>query len=175
VELPDMAEGECAQERPERRRRPDAGEQPVHPAVPQQRHVINRVSPRDHPRNQRRDLQVRVAATRPIDPHTLLDELLQTGPFGERQDRRETRARHQVRIVEDGCEAVAHSHLPDAPLCVEIVTVASHILLAQQGISALRLTEYLQLHGGSGLSIDATRRWATHIAEAFHRLRTALA
>ncbi len=43
VELADMAEGEAAEERPERGRRPHPGEQPAHRAVPQQRHVIDGV------------------------------------------------------------------------------------------------------------------------------------
>src|SRR5450759_4831399 len=43
VELTDVAEGERAQERSERARRPDLTEQPVHPAVPQQISVGDRV------------------------------------------------------------------------------------------------------------------------------------
>ncbi len=45
VELPDMAEGAGPQERPERRGSPDTGEQPVHRAVPQQAHILDRVIP----------------------------------------------------------------------------------------------------------------------------------
>jgi hypothetical protein len=41
VELPNMAEGEGPQERPERGRRADTGEQPAHRTVPQQRHVLD--------------------------------------------------------------------------------------------------------------------------------------
>jgi len=45
IELPDMAEGAGPQERPERRGSPDTGEQPVHRAVPQQAHILDRVIP----------------------------------------------------------------------------------------------------------------------------------
>jgi hypothetical protein len=44
------------------------------------------------------------------------DELVQARPFGQLQHRSETSARHEVRIIEDGVEAVADSHLAGAPL-----------------------------------------------------------
>lgn len=49
VELADVTEGEAAQERAQRRGRPDLVEQPAHPAVPQQIHVIDAVRAGDHP------------------------------------------------------------------------------------------------------------------------------
>ncbi len=49
-----MPEGE-GQERPQRRRRPGAGEQPAHRAVPLQRHVLEAVRAGDHPRDQDTD------------------------------------------------------------------------------------------------------------------------
>jgi hypothetical protein len=49
VELPDMAEGELPQERAQRRRCVGPVEQPAHRAVPQQRHVIDRVRSCDIP------------------------------------------------------------------------------------------------------------------------------
>ena len=137
-----MAEGERAQERPQRGRGPHPGEQPAHPAVPQQAHVVDRVGPGDHPRDQARDLQMGVGPTRRADPHVLGDQPLQPGPLSQPQHRRQPGARHQVRIVEDGREAVADSHPADALLCVELVTVASHILLAQQGIRPSRPADH---------------------------------
>jgi len=65
VELADMTEGEGAQQRPQRRRRPDPAEQPAHPAVPQHIHVRDRVRADHHPGDQRRHLQVRIPATLP--------------------------------------------------------------------------------------------------------------
>jgi hypothetical protein len=64
VELAHVPKRECTQERAQRRRRVSAGKDPDHPAVPQQRHVVDRVRPGwgylplagAHPRDQRRDL-----------------------------------------------------------------------------------------------------------------------
>jgi len=116
VELTDVAEGEAAQERPQRRGRPHPGEQPAHRAVPQQRHVIDRVRPGDHPRNHRGDLQVGVDAAGLAQLHMLGGEPLQTGPLGELQDRRQAGARHEVGVIEGGREAVTDSHPADALL-----------------------------------------------------------
>src|SRR5215208_3726410 len=52
VELANVAEGERPQKRPQRRGGIRRGEHPTHPAVPQQPHVIDRVSTRHHPRDQ---------------------------------------------------------------------------------------------------------------------------
>jgi hypothetical protein len=52
VELPDVTEGEAAQERSQRRRCVVAGKDPAHPSVPQQRHVIDGVRTSDHPSDQ---------------------------------------------------------------------------------------------------------------------------
>jgi len=57
---------------------------------------------------------VGVAAAGPVDLDVLTDQALQAGPFGELQDRRETRARHEVGIIEDRRTDVTDSHLPDA-------------------------------------------------------------
>jgi len=90
-----MTEGERAQERPQRGRRPHPGEQPTHRAVPQQRHAIERVSAGDHPRDQAQDLQVGVAATRLVDLDVGRDELLTPGSLGQLQDRRKAGARNE--------------------------------------------------------------------------------
>ena len=49
VQLLDVAVGERAQERADRRRRPDPVEQPRHPAVAQQIHVVDAVRAGQHP------------------------------------------------------------------------------------------------------------------------------
>jgi len=118
VELTDMTEGERAQERPQRRRRPDPGEQPLHRTVPQQAHVLDRVRAGDHPRNQSRDLQMGIDTARPTQVHMLADQALQLGPLRQAQDRRQASARHQVRVIEQGRNLMADSHPADALLCV---------------------------------------------------------
>jgi len=62
VELADVAEGKCAQERTQGRGRVGAGEHPAHPTVAQQRHVIDGVRAGDHSGHQRGDLQPGVRA-----------------------------------------------------------------------------------------------------------------
>jgi len=49
VEVADVDEGEGPQERPQRRGRVGVAEDPAHPAVSQQGHVINAVRAGDHP------------------------------------------------------------------------------------------------------------------------------
>ena len=114
VELPDMPKHEGPQERPQRRRGVDTGEQPAHRAVPQQRHVLDRVGAGDHARDQRRDLQSGVPAAGLPDPHVLSDQRLQPGPLRELKDRREASARHEVGVIENHRVGVRDSHLPDA-------------------------------------------------------------
>jgi hypothetical protein len=62
VELADVTEGEGPQERSQGRGGVGAGEDPAHPAVSQQRHVIDRVGAGDHASDQRGDLQPGVGA-----------------------------------------------------------------------------------------------------------------
>ena len=57
-----VPKGERAQERPQPRRRVRPCEDPAHPTVPQQSHVIDVVCASDHPRQQRGDLQAGVCA-----------------------------------------------------------------------------------------------------------------
>lgn len=84
--------------------------------MPQQPHVVDGIGAGDHPRDQRQDLQVSVPATGLVDPNVLTDQALKTGPFGELQDRCQTRARHEVQIIERGGDAMADSHPADALL-----------------------------------------------------------
>ena len=60
IELTDVTEAEGPQERPQGRGRIGVGEDPTHPTVTQQAHVIDAVRTGDHPRDQRGDLQTRV-------------------------------------------------------------------------------------------------------------------
>ncbi len=99
--------------------------------MPQHGHVLDAVRPGDHARDQGRDLQTGVAAAWPVDPDVLGDQLVEPGPLGELQDRRETGARHDVGVIEDRGEAVGDSHPADALPCRDFVTFASHILPEQ--------------------------------------------
>lgn len=100
VELPDVSEGERPQERPQRRRGIAGGEHPAHAAVPQQRHVIDRVRTRDHPAHQRGDLQPRVGALVGRHREVLIGQAAQTSGLGQREHRHQAAGRHQIRIVE---------------------------------------------------------------------------
>jgi hypothetical protein len=86
--------------------------------VSQQRHVIDRVNPGDHPRDQARDLQVSVDAGWLAQLDVLLDEPLEPSPPGQLQHWRQAGARHEVRVIERGGDVMTDSHPADALLCV---------------------------------------------------------
>src|SRR3954452_3185130 len=69
VELTDVPEGERAQERSQRKGGVGAGEEPAHPAVPQQGHVIDAVRAGGHARHQRGHFP---AALTPLSVGTLI-------------------------------------------------------------------------------------------------------
>ncbi len=58
-------------------------------AIAAESHVIDRVSTCDHPRNQRRNLQVRADPARLVDRHMPADQPLQAGTLRELQHRRQ--------------------------------------------------------------------------------------
>ena len=95
---------------------PGSVEQPVHRAVPQQRHVINGVRASDHPGDQRRDLQRGLSAADLADPDAAGDQVLKTGALGELQDRSQASARREVGVIKDRGVAVSDSHPADALL-----------------------------------------------------------
>src|SRR5205085_201214 len=71
---------------------------------------------RDHPRDQAGNLQVRVDASGLAQVDVLADQPLQTRPLRHPPDRRQSRTRHEVRVIEDGREAMTDSHPADALL-----------------------------------------------------------
>jgi hypothetical protein len=95
-----MPEREAAQERPKRRRRIGAGEQPGHAAVPQQVHVLDAVRAGDHARDQCGDLRPGVRAAIGRHRHVLVDPAAQPRPLGQGQDRHQTARGHEIRFVE---------------------------------------------------------------------------
>ena len=112
-----MAEGDRAQERPKRGRGVRPGEDPAHPTVSQQRHVIDRVRTRDHPGDQRCHLQPRVRALVRGDREVLISQVPQSRGVGQREHRDQPTGRHEVRIVERhrrSTKGVRESHLRDA-------------------------------------------------------------
>jgi hypothetical protein len=78
IELADMAEGERAQERTQRRGRVGVGEDPDYPAMSKQCHVIDAFRVRDHPRDQRGDLQPGVRALAGRHTQMRLSQFLET-------------------------------------------------------------------------------------------------
>ena len=117
VELADVPEREAPQERAQRGRGPDTGEQPAHPTMAQQVQVIDRVRPCDHPGDQCWDLQVRVHTTDGPQSQRVRDEVSQPRPLRQRHRRSQTRARREIGIVErrgDGRETMRNSHRVDA-------------------------------------------------------------
>ncbi len=120
VELADVAKGERPQKRTQRGRGPDPGEQPVHPAMTQHVHIVDAVRPGDHPRHQRRNLQVRVRTADGLQGQGVRDQVGQARPLRQRQRRDQSRARHQIWVIEDrgdGRETMRNSHPADALLC----------------------------------------------------------
>ena len=100
VELADVAEGELPQEAAERRRGLAVGECLAHGAVAQDRHVLDRVRARAHPRHQAHRLQVRVRALVRRDRDMRSDQRRKARGLGERDERDQARGRDQVRVVE---------------------------------------------------------------------------
>jgi len=82
----------------QRRRCPRRHQQPVHPSVTQDVHVLDAVGPGDHPRDQGADLDVRVRTGRARDPDVLGDKITQAGSLGQGHDRDQPGTRHEVRI-----------------------------------------------------------------------------
>jgi hypothetical protein len=84
----------------QRRRRPDVGEQPWHAAVAQQVQIVDRVRSADHARDDGGGLRGGVDATLRRDLHMLAQQSGQPAPAGQRHDRDQPGARHEIRIVE---------------------------------------------------------------------------
>ena len=95
VELADVSGGERSEERPQRRGGVDRGEDLLHPAVAQQRHVIDRIRPRDHPRHQRRHLQPGIRAL--IRPGRSTTDRRGSGGPPSRRDGRSGPDQHSTR------------------------------------------------------------------------------
>jgi hypothetical protein len=89
VELADMPEGERAQERPHRRGRHDPvpEDQPGR-ACPQRVHLIDAVSPAEHPVDQAHHLAAgqRCARGKRVKAHRLVDRLLDREPLAAKCD-----------------------------------------------------------------------------------------
>ena len=100
VQLPDVPEPHCPQKRAQRRWGAGAGEQPAHAAVPQHRHVRDRVSTGDHARYQRRHLQTGRMTRTARDGQMTIGQPGQAAAAGQRHCRDQPGPRHQSWIVE---------------------------------------------------------------------------
>jgi hypothetical protein len=120
IELADVAERERPQERAQRGRGPDPGEQTAHPAMSQHIHVINGIRADDHPGDQRGDLQVRVHTANGLQGQRGRHKVGQTRPLRQRHRRGQPGARHQIWVIEDRGNrrgTMRNSHSADALLC----------------------------------------------------------
>ena len=79
---------------------PDPGKQPTHTAVPQHRHVRDRVRTRHHPRYQGRNLQPGRMARSARDRQMTIGKLDQPSLARDRHHRDQPGMRHEVRLVE---------------------------------------------------------------------------
>ena len=100
VELAHVPERERPQERPQGAGRVRAVEGPAHPAVAQDRHVVDAVCPRQHSRHQARDLQAGVRALVRGHAQMRAGQRAQASRLGQRHQRDQARGRHQVRVIE---------------------------------------------------------------------------
>lgn len=152
-----MAEGERSQERPQRRGREGVLENPAHPAVAEQGHVIDAVRTRDHPGHQRTDLQARVRALVGRDAQVLAAQHSQTCRITQSEHGNQPGRRHQIRVIEDHrrrARRVREFHPRDALPGCGVGTVASPNLPAQKGILLSRHAQPSTLIGGSRLRAD---------------------
>jgi len=76
------------------------GEDPTHPAVPQQSHVLDAVRTGHHPRHQRCDFQPGVGALVPRHAQVLTGQACKPSSVGQCQHRDQPRRRQQIRIIE---------------------------------------------------------------------------
>lgn len=95
-----MTERECPEERTECRWGVSAGEEFLHPSVAQQRHVIDGVSPSDHPCDQGGDFQARVRAEVTGQVKVLVGEVAETCFYRQGHRRDEAGGRHEICVVE---------------------------------------------------------------------------
>jgi hypothetical protein len=117
VELADVTEAQRPQKRPQRRRRVRPVEDAGHRAVPQQRHVIDRVGTGNHPGHQRHDFPTGVRALVRRNRQPLTDQVGQPDRLRQPRDRDQPSGRHQIRLVEPRSEhraGMRESHLRDA-------------------------------------------------------------
>jgi hypothetical protein len=100
LDLQDVPPGMTAQVRPERGRGADAAEDRVHGAVPQQAHVLDRVSAGCHARDQAPGLQVRVDPALAARPDMLREQFRQAGLLREGHHGHQAPVRHEIRVIE---------------------------------------------------------------------------
>ena len=120
LQLGDVPPGIGAQVRAERGRGADPAEQGAHRAVPQQAHVVDRISPGRHARDQARHFHGGVDAACAAWADVLRYQDAQPGALGRAHHRHQAAVRHEIRVVE-GCpslrQAMQQSHLTGVLSC----------------------------------------------------------
>jgi site-specific DNA recombinase len=109
--------GELTQERAQRRRRICRVEDPAHPTVAQQRHVLDAVGAGHHPRHQRGHLQPGIRTPIGRNRQPLLGQRAKPRALRQREHRHQPSGRHQIRLIEHRrhrTSRVRQLHLPDA-------------------------------------------------------------
>ena len=86
--------------RAERGRGPDPGEEHVHGPVPQQAHVIDRIGPGGHARDQAADLGRRVHPALAARADVLREQFRQPAPLRQGHHGHQPAVRHEIRVIE---------------------------------------------------------------------------
>ena len=112
-------------------------QQTSHPTGAQDVQSVDVIRARQHARHHGPDLHTRMTAQR---SQMLREQAGQARPIRQSQHRRQTRRRHQVRVIENRDDAVRSLHLKDAPLGWLVMCVVTIIIPGQRGILFLRHT-----------------------------------
>jgi len=150
VELSDVPERECPQERAQRRRGPHPGEDLGHPAVAQHVEVVDAVRADQHPCDHRGRFH---ASVRRGHAQMLLQQVLQAGLLRQPHHWHQSGRTNQVRVIENGGYLVRCLHLSDAPSDGTDQALDKSNPPASQGHSHVTTHPTRPPIGGSGLSV----------------------
>lgn len=154
IELTDMAERECTQERSQSRGGVGADEQLLHSAVAQQPHVVDRIGAGDHPGHQRGDFQPGVGTEVARQMQVRIGQLPKARSHRHCHRRVQARSRHEIRIIKRRRQdriLVGKLHLRDVLLVGQIRTDVSPIFPVQRDILCLTSRHSQSRTGGSRL------------------------
>ena len=148
-----MAEGERPQERIQRRGRVGPGEDPAHPAMTQQRHVIDRAAPATMPATRG---PPSIPRSRPLSLGTLRcssSQVAQPGPVGKGARTGDQAAgRHEIRIVERHRGSTGYARVASEALPRGWLVPSPSPKLPAQGLRVTARSTPQSPIGGSGQS-----------------------